>query len=84
MDPSTSARDAATTPPVPTWTGADGTPAALAEQKHISARRDFKTRMKPTGRGAIGRPRPISKLSDCLLPYRDRHDLISRTQSSRR
>jgi len=25
--------------------------AAIAEQKHISARRDFKTRMKPTGRG---------------------------------
>jgi hypothetical protein len=33
-------------------------------------------RMRPTGRGAVGRPRPFSKLSDCSLPYRDRHDLV--------
>jgi hypothetical protein len=52
-------------------------PQLLSEPRRAS-------RMKPIGRGAIGRPRPISKLSDCLLPYRDRHDLILRTQSSRR
>jgi hypothetical protein len=53
--------------------------------RDISARRDFKTPNCSRPAGAFAARGRSPRLSDCLLPYRDRrHDLVSRMQSSRR